>query len=259
MTAVTRPFLDSLFGLTGRRAVVTGGSSGIGLAMAEALGREGAPVCLVARDASRLARAAARLTNAGVDASTASCDMADAGAVAAFAARAADGAFDILVAAAGVNPRPDMSDITGQEYAATMQVNVHAPFALAQALAPGMAARGWGRIILIGSQQSWSAFGRSGAYGVSKAAVGGLTRSLAERWSPHGVTVNCVVPGFVSTPMTRTVFDDPARARAMAARTMTGRNGEPADLAGVAVFLASGAGAYVTGQMIAVDGGFSVH
>jgi gluconate 5-dehydrogenase len=140
-----------------------------------------------------------------------------------------------------------------------MAVNLDAPFLLGQHLGPAMAARGWGRIINIASQQAIRAFGHSGAYGVSKAGVAALTRAQAEAWSAYGVCCNTIAPGFVSTPLTQAVFADPARVAAMAARTMIGRNGEPADFCGVAVFLASHAAAYVTGQTIFVDGGFSVH
>ncbi|HEX8628513.1 MAG TPA: SDR family oxidoreductase, partial [Catenuloplanes sp.] len=123
--------------------------------------------------------------------------------------------------------------------------------------APAMARRGWGRIINVTSQQAVRAYGNSGAYGVSKAGLGALTRSQAEAWSRFGVCCNAIAPGVVHTPLTEEVFADPAKAAAAAARTMIGRNGEPADFAGAAVFLASAASAAVTGQMIFVDGGFS--
>jgi gluconate 5-dehydrogenase len=122
-----------------------------------------------------------------------------------------------------------------------------------------MAARGWGRIINIGSQQSIRAFGDSGAYGIAKAAITGLTRSQAEAWSRHGVTSNTIIPGFVLTPLTEPAQAVPGRVEALAARSMTGRNGLPTDFAGLAVLLAAPAGAYITGQTICVDGGFSVH
>jgi len=137
-------------------------------------------------------------------------------------------------------------------------VNLTAPFLLGQAYGPRMAARGWGRIVNIASQQAIRAFDSSGGYGVSKAGICALTRSQAEAWSPDGVCCNAIAPGFVRTPLTRAVFDDPARAAAMAGRTLVGRNGELADFAGIAVFLAGPASGYLTGQTIFVDGGFSV-
>jgi gluconate 5-dehydrogenase len=122
-----------------------------------------------------------------------------------------------------------------------------------------MAQRGWGRIINIGSMQSVKAFGNSGVYGVSKSGVAGVSRALAEALSAKGVTVNTIVPGFFPTPLAAAVFDDPARASAVAARTMVGRNGRMEDIRGATLFLASRASDYVTGQMLFVDGGFSVH
>lgn len=122
-----------------------------------------------------------------------------------------------------------------------------------------MAERGFGRIIHISSQQAHRAFVQSGAYGVSKGALESLARSQAEAWSPHGVTCNTLVPGFVMTPLNERLSSDPERTAALAARTMVGRNGLAEDFAGAAVFLASRASAYVTGQAIFVDGGFSVH
>jgi gluconate 5-dehydrogenase len=120
-----------------------------------------------------------------------------------------------------------------------------------------MAARGWGRIINVVSQQAFRAYGNSGAYGASKAGLVGLTRSQAEAWSPSGVTCNAVAPGVVHTPLTEAVFADPAKVATHAARTMIGRNGLPTDFAGCAVFLASDASAAMTGQTLFVDGGYS--
>ena len=242
-----------MFDLTGRRALVTGGSSGIGLAMATALAAAGAEVVLVARTAAALAAAAERVGpgttwlagDVGIEADVdAVCEAA--------------GPVDVLVCAAGVNPRPPMGELTRADWDASLAVNLTGPFLLGQRLAPTMVARGWGRIVHLGSQQSWRAFGNSGGYGAAKAGLLGLTRSQAEAWSPAGVTVNCVIPGFVRTTMTERIFvEEPERAEALAARTMVGRNGTPEDFAGVAVFLCSDAAAFVTGQVLAVDGGFS--
>jgi NAD(P)-dependent dehydrogenase (short-subunit alcohol dehydrogenase family) len=255
---MTSPYLDDLFSLTGRQALIAGGSSGIGLGIAEALGRAGARVTLVARDAGRLAAAVDRLAAAGCDAGHLVADLADRAALASLAA-AVDPAPDILVNSAGVNPRMPMDELTEADWDLTMAVNLDAPFLLGQAFGPAMAGRGWGRIINIASQQTIRAFGNSGGYGVSKAGVSALTRSQAEAWSSRGVCCNAIAPGFVSTPLTRPVFADPDRAAALAQRTMTGRNGTVADLAGIAVFLAGPSCGYLTGQTIYVDGGFSVH
>lgn len=152
-----------------------------------------------------------------------------------------------------------MADLDEATWDATMAVNLDAPFILGQRLAPAMASRRFGRIIHISSQQAHRAFASSGAYGVSKAAIEGLARSQAEAWSKYGVTANVLVPGFVETPLNARLSADPKTVAALAARTLVGRNGRTEDFAGAAVFLASPSAAYVTGQSIAVDGGFSVH
>jgi gluconate 5-dehydrogenase len=166
---------------------------------------------------------------------------------------------DILVNCAGVNLRPPMAELSDDVWDTTLAVNLEAPYLLGQRFGPGMAERGFGRIINVSSQQAHRAFVQSGAYGVSKGALESLTRSQAEAWSPYGVTCNALVPGFVMTPLNARLSSDPATTAALAARTLVGRNGLAEDFAGAAVFLAGGASAYLTGQAIFVDGGFSVH
>ncbi|GII61173.1 gluconate 5-dehydrogenase [Sphaerisporangium krabiense] len=254
-------YLDGLFSLSGRTALVTGGSSGIGYAMAEAIGRAGAAVVLVARRPAELKDAVERLRGHGVRAASIPADLADAEAVRHVRESAAShfGEIDILANVAANNIRRPMAELTPEDYDLTMRVNITAPYLLGQHFGPRMAARGWGRIINVGSQQSISAFGDSGAYGVSKAAIAGLTRSQAEAWSRHGVSVNTIIPGFVLTPLTAPAQAVPGRVETMAARSMLGRNGLPVDFAGAAVLLAGDAAAYITGQMLFVDGGFFVH
>lgn len=242
-----------MFSLDGRRALVTGASTGIGRSMAGALVAAGAEVVLVARTQADLERAADEI---GERATWIAADVGDEAEIDRLCDQA--GEVDIVVNAAGINIRPPMQDLTTDDWATTMAVNLTAPFLLGQRLAPGMVERGWGRIVHVGSQQSWRAFGNSGGYGASKAGLLGLTRSQAEAWSPAGVTVNCVIPGFVRTAMTERIFvQEPERAETLASRTMVGRNGRPEDFAGIAVFLCSDEAAFVTGQAIAVDGGFS--
>ena len=245
-----------MFSLEGRTALVTGGSSGIGLAMARALKGAGAGVVIMARNAERLSATAAEI---GAHAVT--VDLADRAAL----RRAADdavrlaGDIDILVNSAAINPRPPLGELTEQTWDETIEANLTAPFLLGQRFGPGMAARGWGRIINLASQQAIRAYANSGAYGVSKGGIVSLTRSQAEAWSPRGVCCNAVAPGVVRTPMTAALFGVEGAADALAARTLIGRNGTPEDFAGIAVFLASDASAYITGQLICVDGGFSAH
>lgn len=252
-------YLDTLFSLAGRVAVVTGGSSGIGQAMAQALAGAGASLVLLASNQARLDEAVAELKSAGANAASVAVDLADQPAIERATAQvtAIFGEPDILVNAAGVNPRPPLGQLTGDDWDQCMAVNLTAPFLLGQRFAPSMAARGWGRIINVASQQAFRAFLNSGAYGASKGGLMSLTRSQAEAWSRSGVCCNAIVPGFVATPMTAAVASDPARSASLAARTMVGRNGVPADFAGATVFLASRASAYVTGQAVFVDGGFS--
>lgn len=259
MTA--QAYLCELFALDGRVAVVTGGSSGIGRAVARALARAGASVVVVARREAELADTVAELTDAGAKAAWVSADLGTRDGVRAAADEAAAvfGEPDILVNSAGVNLRPPMGELGEDVWDTTMAVNLEAPFLLGQRFGPGMAERGFGRIIHITSQQAHRAFVRSGAYGVSKGALESLARSQAEAWSPYGVTCNTLVPGFVMTPLNERLSSDPEKVAALAARTMIGRNGLAEDFEGAAVFLASRASAYVTGQTVFVDGGFSVH
>ena len=253
--------LEELFSLRGRAALVTGGSSGIGYAMAETIALAGARTVLLARREAELELAAGRIREQGGEAHPVTADVADPVRLAQAAQEAVElvGEIDILVNCAGTNPRPPLAAQSLADYDDILAANLAGPFQLGQRFGPRMAERGWGRIINIGSQQSFSAFGDSGLYGVSKAAVAGLTRSQAEAWSRHGVCVNTIIPGFVPTPLTAVVASDPERLKAVAARTMIGRNGLPEDFRGAALFLASAASAYVTGQMLIVDGGFSVH
>ena len=252
-------YLDQLFSLDGRVAVVSGGSSGIGRAIAGALAHAGARVVVLARDQGRLDATVRELRAAGRAAVAVSVDVGDREALAEAADAAAKefGEPDILVNSAGVNLRPPMDELTLADWDQTIAVNLSAPFVLGQRFGPRMAQRGWGRIINIASQQAIRAFGNSGAYGASKGGVVALTRSQSEAWAARGVCCNAISPGFVATPLTTAVASDPVRSAALAARTMTGRNGEAADFEGAAVFLASRASDYVTGQVIFVDGGFS--
>jgi gluconate 5-dehydrogenase len=252
-------YIAGLFSLTGRVAVVTGGSSGIGAGMASALAFAGARVVLLARDRARLEAVAGSLNRAGCQAAWVSADLGDRAGVtrAATEAAAPFGEPDILVNCAGVNLRPPLGEMTEDEWDRTFAVNLTAPFLLGQRFGPSMAGRGWGRVINVTSQQAHRAFGNSGGYGASKGGLAALTRSQAEAWASSGVTVNAICPGFVATALTQDVARDPERSAALASRTMIGRNGEPSDFAGVTVFLASPASGYITGQTVFVDGGLS--
>jgi gluconate 5-dehydrogenase len=252
-------YLSEVFGLSGRTAVVTGGSSGIGRAIAVALGRAGARILVVARRPAPIAEVVAELRGHGAEGHAIPADLADRAAVARAIEeiRAGYGEPDVLVNSAGVNRRPPLGRLTEDDWDVTMAANLTAPFLLGQAFGPAMAARGWGRIINVVSQQAFRAYGNSGAYGASKAGLAGLTRSQAEAWSRYGVRCNAIAPGVVHTPLTEEVFADEATVARHAARTMIGRNGVPDDFGACAVFLASDAAVAVTGQTLFVDGGYS--
>lgn len=257
----TRDYLAALFSLEGRTAAVTGGSSGIGRGIAEALAQAGARTVLLARTADRLDEVTADLRDRGcaVERVVADLSTRDGIRAAADGVVAAAGEPDILVNSAGINLRPHMDQLSDDVWDATMTVNLEAPFLLGQRFGPGMAQRGFGRLIHISSQQAHRSFVDSGAYGVSKGGLESLARSQSEAWSARGVTANTLVPGFVLTPLNQRLQDDAEKVTALAARTTVGRNGVPEDFAGAAVFLASAASAYVTGHSLFVDGGFSVH
>jgi gluconate 5-dehydrogenase len=251
--------VSALFDLTGRRALVTGGSAGIGEAMALALGAAGAHVLLVARRPKELQAAADRLHDEGIAADALAADLADVPALKAAAAAAEQrlGGIDILVNAAGVNLRQPFEEVTPEAWQTQLALHLGAPFFLTQALAPGMRARGWGRILNIASLQSLRAFADSAPYGAGKGGVLQLTRAIAQAWSPYGITCNAIGPGFFPTALTAAVFADAALAQRHAAQTCIGRNGALADLHGATVFLCSNASAYVTGQTLMVDGGYT--
>lgn len=245
-----------MFDLKGKTACVTGASSGLGRAAASLLVRSGARVVGIARRQDQLA---SWQSEAGGETATVVADLSDRSALSGIAAQAAQpfGAPDILVNAAGINTRQHADDVTPEGWDLTLDLNLSAPFFLAQAMVPAMAEKGWGRIVNFASLQSRRAFPAGIAYGASKGAVEQMTRAMAEAWSSKGIMVNAVAPGFFRTELTDAVFADPARAQRNAEQTCIGRNGEPVDLDGPMLFFCSDASAYVTGQVLFVDGGFT--
>lgn len=252
--------IRQLFDLSGRVALCTGGSSGIGRRMALALSQAGADVVLVGRNEAALAEAMEQIkTGGGGRVESVAADLLDRSILGDVVAEASDwfGAPDILVNAAGINLREPFDQISDASWQQTLDINLSTPFFLARHCIPAMKSKGRGNIINIASLQSFRAFANSMAYGASKGGIAQLTRAMAEAWSPFGIVTNAVAPGFFPTELTRKVYENPELLAHNASMTAIGRNGELSDLDGVTVFLASAAANYITGQIIAVDGGYT--
>jgi NAD(P)-dependent dehydrogenase (short-subunit alcohol dehydrogenase family) len=243
-----------LFDVAGKTALVTGGGSGLGRFMATALAEAGARICLVGRREAEL-----RETLGGHEGAIFAMDLAvpDASQRLFDALTARHPQPDIIVNAAGVNPRIPADDISEDDWRYTVHLNLNMPFLVSQKFVPHMKRAGWGRIINIASLQSSRAFENGIAYGAAKGGIMQLTRAMAEAWSRHGIMVNALAPGFFPTELTAPLFADDAIAGRLAAATAIGRNGALEDMRGPLLFLASDASGYVTGQSIAVDGGFT--
>lgn len=248
--------LAELFDLSGKVACITGASSGIGRHAAQVLSDAGAQVVLVARREDALSAACAEI---GKSADFVTGNIADRENLSALCEKIAEpfGSPDILLHAAGVNTREPADDVTPEGWEQTIALNLSAPFFLSQAFVPAMKKKNWGRIVNFASLQTTRAFPGGIAYGASKGGIGQLTRAMAEAWSRYGINANAIGPGFFPTELTQTVFDDDARAKRNAAQTCIGRNGAMNDLDGPLLFLCSDASAYVTGQILMVDGGFT--
>jgi len=246
----------TLFDLSGRVACVTGASSGLGQQAASALAAAGAQVIGVARRAEALSEWAERI---GPKAATLSADLSQRSQIKEIAAQIASpfGAPDILVHAAGINTREAADTVTDEGWDITLNLNLAAPFFLSQAVVPDMKAKGWGRIVNFASLQTTRAFPGGVSYGASKAGIAQLTRAMAEAWSGFGINANAIGPGFFPTELTGPVFADAERAARNAAQTCIGRNGDLSDIDGPLLFLCSQASAYVTGQVLMVDGGYT--
>ena len=245
-----------LFDISGKVACVTGASSGLGRAAALMLSAAGAKVVGVARREDALTAWQAEAIG---ETAIVTADLADRSALKDIAAAAAlpFGGPDILINAAGINTRQNADDVNDAGWDMTLNLNLSAPFFLAQAMVPAMKSKGWGRIVNFASLQSARAFPNGISYGVSKGGVTQMTRAMAQAWSAHGITANAVAPGFFRTELTAAVFNDAELAQRNADQTCIGRNGEPADLDGPLMFFCSDASAYVTGQTLYVDGGYT--
>ncbi|GAA4267029.1 SDR family oxidoreductase [Frondihabitans peucedani] len=248
-----------MFDLTGRTALVTGCSRGLGLAMAAALASAGADIVGVSATlAAEGSEAERRVRATGRSFEGHAVDFADRDAVLRFARTVTEGdrAIDILIDNAGTIERHPAEEHPLDAWDRLVQVNLSNQFALTQAVAPGMLARGWGRVVFTASMLSFQGGRNVSGYTATKSAIAGLTKSLSNEWSGRGVTVNAIAPGYFRTDNTQALQDDPDRAAGILGRIPAGRWGEPDDLAGAVVFLASDAAAYVTGVTLPVDGGW---
>lgn len=247
----------TLFDLSGRTALVTGSSRGIGFAIAEALGTAGARIVLNGRDPAALDDAAARLRESGIEASTSVFDVTDPAAAAdAVATIEQDiGAIDILVNNAGIQRRAPLDTFDDDDWRMLMATNLDSVYFVGKAVARHMIPRGRGKIINIGSVQCELARPGIAPYTASKGAVKNLTKGMCADWAGHGLQINAIGPGYFATPLNRALIEDPVFDTWLRKRTPAGRWGELRDLHGVAVFLASSASDFVNGQTIYVDGG----
>lgn len=266
-------YLGELFSLEGRSCIVTGGGTGIGAALAMGLARSGARVVLTGRRLQPLEESAHAiqqqlLADGLADVETRAvalpCDITDFSALPSLVLAAADQTGvppTILINNAGVNVRQQAADLEHGHWQQSLDLMLTAPFELTRALAENFQREQYGRIINMASLQSYRAFPDSIPYAAAKSGILGLTRALSEAYSPAygypGVTCNAVAPGYVKTELTAKVFADVERAQQLANATLLGRNSLPDDLVGAVIFLASPASAYVTGQTLPVDGGFS--
>ncbi len=246
----------SLFDVSGKIACVTGASSGLGRQAATMLTEAGAKVVGVARRQQQLQDWQNQTEG---ETAIVVADLSDRSALADYAKAITQpfGAPDILINAAGINKRQTSDEVTPETWDITLNINLAAPFFLAQAFVPEMKRQGWGRIVNFASLQSRRAFPGGTAYGASKGGLEQLTRAMAESWSPYGITANALAPGFFHTELTGAIFADAELAARNAAQTCMGRNGDPSDLNGPILFLCSDASAYITGQVLFVDGGFT--
>lgn len=253
------PEWQDRFALTGRKALVTGASKGIGAEICAVFADAGADIVAVARDADGLADVAASVRAKGRSCLTIVADMAlpDAPAAAARQALADWGAIDILVNCAGIARIAPALDLSAAWWDETMAVNLRAPFLLSQALAPAMIAQQRGKIIMISSQTGVIALDDHAAYATSKGGLNALTKSLCAEWARHNVQVNAICPTVVMTPMGQEVWGPPEKGDPFRAATPARRFAEPVEVADAALYLASSASDMVNGALLMVEGGFT--
>jgi len=253
--------MGELFDLSGKVAVVTGSTRGIGLAIAEAMAAHGAKVVISSRKAPVCDEVASRLRAAGHEAIAIPCNVSHKDQLRRLVdeTRRNWGAIDVLVANAGINPFFGSSlEIPDSAFEKILDVNIKSNHWLCQMVIPEMRARRDGVIIIVSSVSGLKGSGRLGTYAISKAADMQLARNLAVEFGPDGIRANCIAPGVVRTDFARALWEDPEAARSQEAWTPLRRLGRPEDIAGAAVFLAARAGAWLTGQTLTIDGGATI-
>lgn len=247
------------FDLTGKTAIVTGASRGLGQEFGRALAAAGADLVITSRKRQDLAEFQQEIEGLGRKVTALELDVRDHGSIQQMASDAAEacGPIDILVNNAGCNVRKPALDVSWDDWNLVLDTNLRGTFFVAQAVGKGMVERGYGRVINIGSVTSVAGYAGLGPYCASRGGVKQLTMSLADDWGPHGVTVNCLAPGWFRTEQNKVLYENQEWLEYLKDRIPLRRPGQPGDLRGAVVFLASDASAYVTGQTLLVDGGIS--
>ncbi|AXC13307.1 3-oxoacyl-[acyl-carrier protein] reductase [Acidisarcina polymorpha] len=250
---------DNQFDLTGKVAVVTGASRGLGQYLGRALARAGADLVITSRKLGDLTPFKEEIEALGRRALPLELDLRDEASIRAMAPKAIKhyGKIDVLVNNAGCNVRKPAVDITWEDWNLVLDTNLRGSFFVAQAFAPHMIANGYGRVINIGSVTSVFGYAGIGPYCASRGGIKQLTMSLADEWGVHGITVNCLAPGWFKTKQNAVLYENPEWVEYLKDRIPLKRPGQPNDLNGAIVFLASDASAYITGQTLLVDGGIS--
>jgi NAD(P)-dependent dehydrogenase (short-subunit alcohol dehydrogenase family) len=249
----------SAFDLTGKVAIVTGASRGLGQTFARALARAGADLVITSRTRESLKPFQAEVESLGRRAVALELDVRSEDSIRTMVSDATKAypRLDILVNNAGCNVRKKAVDVTWDDWNLILDTNLRGAFFVAQAVAKQMIPHGRGRIINIGSVTSVMGYAGLGPYGASRGGIRQLTMSLADDWGPHGITVNCLAPGWFKTDQNKVMYEDPDWVEYLVDRIPVRRPGRPSDLEGPIVFLASDASEYVTGQTLLVDGGIS--